>query len=178
MTRRRPEAPPAPASPAAAPAVTGPANGHVARRGELMAEVFLEIMEPAFLARGDVLPVTFLAGLPNGDGGVNTWSVDVLATADPVGEAGAVTLPAGRFDRLANSSPPTLLLVADALRDELFYAWPAEVDAARRGGTCEVPVRPAKADRDALLARFTAPPAHAFAAIGGTSPAEVVRAAA
>ena len=159
MTRRRLEAPPAPA-----PAATGPANEHVARLGELMAEVFLEKLEPTFLARGDFLPVTFLAGLRNADGGVNTWPVQAVATADPVGEAGRVTLPVGEFDRLARSSPPALLLVADALRDELFYAWPAEGAAgAAVGGTCEVSVRPAKADRAALLARLTAPPARAAA---------------
>ena len=170
MARRRPQAPPAPAGRPTAPAAdrrgpTGPANGHVARRGELMAEIFLEKHEPAFLARGDFLPVTFLAGFRNEAGGLNHWPVQVVSTADPVGEAGRATLPAAEADRLARSSPPALLLVADALRTELFYAWPADLAPqppaapGARDGVREIPVRLVKPDEAALLARLTAPPA-------------------
>ena len=125
----------------------------------------------------------FFVGFRNGDGGVNIWPVEVVPTTDPVGEACRHRVPAARYDELAKSSPPALLLVADALRSELYYAWPAdggaEFEGTGPGAAYAVPLRPADAAGKAeLRARFTAPSAHAVARVGGRSSEEVARAAA
>ena len=181
MTRRT-TAPPA----AGPPGAVIPAE-KIGRRGELMAEVFLEGLDPAFLGRGEFRnfhEFDFFAGFRNGDGGFNTWPVEVLATANPVGETGRYRLPRSRFEPLARSSPPVLLLVADALRSELFYAWSdrAEPEPAGEHGGIElytVPVRRVdEAGRGDVLARLTEPPARAAARAGGKAVLDIAKAAA
>ena len=81
---------------------TAPTN-LVARRGELMAELFLQELEPAFVAQ----PVTdfaydFFIGFSKPDGGINTYAVEVKATEQPINgklpDASRPIPPLGKFE--------------------------------------------------------------------------------
>jgi len=57
----------------------------IGRRGELIAELFLQDLNPSFVAK----PTTdfgydFFVGFPNSDGGINNYAVQVKATERPV----------------------------------------------------------------------------------------------
>ncbi len=95
-----------------------------------MAELFLEGLEPVSVARppqdfGYDLLVVF----KNSKGGVNTFGVEVIATQRPVPARFVVDRPT--YDRLAHSTIPGLLLVADVKQNKLFFAWPPRVDTRR-----------------------------------------------
>lgn len=108
----------------------------VARRGELLAEFFLEDFAPALLARPSAeLGFDYLMGLPNPEGGMNLAAVQVKATDRPVPSR----MPISRemYDRMAHSNVPVLLLVVDVKRNLLYYATPgsdADADDAGTGG--------------------------------------------
>ena len=96
----------------------------VARRGELLAELFLQELDAEFIAR----PATdfgydFFIGFKNPDDGVNIAAVELKATEGPVQPRYRV--PKQLFRRLANSNIPVLLLVADVKENRLFYALPS-----------------------------------------------------
>lgn len=96
------------------------------RRGELMAELFLQELEPEFVAQSsaDDFAFDFLVGFANKDGGVNTYAVEVKATERPIKDTFRV--PRDLFNRLAHSNIPLILLVVDVKQNTLFYAWPSE----------------------------------------------------
>jgi hypothetical protein len=98
------------------------------RRGELMAELFLEGLQPLSVARpphdfGYDLLVVF----KNSKGGINTFGVEVKATERPV--PSRFVIDRRTYDRLAHSTIPGILLVADVKRNKLFFALPPRVDA-------------------------------------------------
>ncbi|HEX8673746.1 MAG TPA: DUF4365 domain-containing protein [Longimicrobium sp.] len=115
----------------------------VARRGELLAEFFLEDFAPALLARPSAdLGFDYLMGLPNSEGGMNLAGVQVKATDRPVPSR----MPVSRemYDRMAHSNVPVLLLVVDVKRNLLYYAdSDARVDD---GGTDRVVVQLTEVD--------------------------------
>ena len=95
----------------------------VGRRGELLAELFLQELGPEFVARPAAdLGYDFFVGFENADGGVNVAGVKVIATDRPVQSPYPVQQQL--FRRLANSNIPVLLLVADVKENQLFYAFP------------------------------------------------------
>jgi hypothetical protein len=95
----------------------------VGRRGELMAELFLQDLEPASIARAPQdFGYDYLVGFPNSKGGINTFGVVVKATERPV--ASSFLIDRQTYDRLAHSAPPGLLFVADVKHNRLFCAWP------------------------------------------------------
>lgn len=95
----------------------------VARRAELMAELFLQEFGPVFLSRPTTPDVGYdlLGGFPNEKGGINTFAVQVKAIEEPPG--GRIQISRRTFDRFAHSNVPGLLLVADAKHNRLYYAW-------------------------------------------------------
>jgi len=107
----------------------------VARRGELLAEFFLEDFAPAFLARPSLdLGYDYLMGIANAEGGMNLAAVQVKATERPV--PSRMPIRRDMYDRLAHSNVPVLLLVADVKRNLLYYAMPdsdAHADVAGAG---------------------------------------------
>lgn len=113
----------------------------VARRGELIAELFLQELEPAFVAQPETdFAYDFFIGFSKPDGGLNTYAVEVHATAQPVN--GKFRMPAEQYRRLANSNIPVLLLIVDVKRNRLFYAWPDadSAQAAQNAVVTTVPV--------------------------------------
>jgi len=112
----------------------------VARRGELLAEFFLEDFAPALLARPSAdLGFDYLVGLPNLEGGMNLAAVQVKATERPVPSR----MPIGRemYDRMAHSNVPVLLLVVDVKRNLLYYAMPDSDAESDHAGTGRVVVQ-------------------------------------
>jgi hypothetical protein len=100
-------------------------NSHsafVARRAELLAELFLQGLDPVFLSRptSAELGYDFLVGFANSQGGTNTFAVLVRATERPA--SSRFTVPRESFNRLTRSNIPGLLLVVDAKHNQLFYA--------------------------------------------------------
>lgn len=95
------------------------------RRGELMAELFLQELAPEFVAQ----PTTedfgfdFLIGFANKEGGVNTYAVEVKATEQPVRDAFRVRRDL--FNRLVHSNIPLILLVVDVKHNLLYFSWPS-----------------------------------------------------
>lgn len=99
----------------------------VTRRGELMAELFLQDLEPASLARPPHdFGYDFLVAFTNSKGGMNTFGVEVRATERPV--QSPFVIDRRTYDRLTHSTIPGLLLVADVKQNKLFLAWPPRVD--------------------------------------------------
>lgn len=94
----------------------------VSRRGELLAELFLEELNPEFMARSpDQFGYDFLVGFPNSRGGINNISVEVKSTERV--PRGQYVISKRLFDRLSRSNTPALLLVADVKDNKLFFAW-------------------------------------------------------
>ena len=95
-----------------------------------MAELFLEGLQPVSVARPPHdFGYDFLVVFKNSKGGINTFGVEVKATERPV--RSRLMIDKRIYDRLANSTPPGLLLVADVKRNELFFAWPSRADTRR-----------------------------------------------
>jgi hypothetical protein len=108
-----------------------------------MAELFLEDLELAFVARTPVASdfgYDFFVGSPNSKGGINLTAVEVKATERVV--SSYYVIDSRLFARLAYSNIPGLLLVADVKQNRLFYAWPTEVDSSDSlaKGCCGTPI--------------------------------------
>jgi hypothetical protein len=101
----------------------------VARRGELMAELFLQDLGLDFVARptGD-FGYDFFAGISNAKGGINNIAVEVKATDHVVGNR--YSIPRQQYDRWANSNIPVLLLVVDVKENKFYYDWPSPAESA------------------------------------------------
>jgi hypothetical protein len=93
------------------------------RRGDLLAELFLQELGAEFVARPTAdLGYDFFVGFNNSDGGVNIAAVEVKATDRAVN--GHYPVEKRLFRRLANSNIPVLLLVVNVKENRLFYALP------------------------------------------------------
>ena len=129
----------------------------VTRRGELMAELFLQSLEPVSIARPpEDLGYDLLVSFANSRGGINTFGVEVKATEQPSGSFAVINRRV--YDLLAHSTIPGLLLVADVKRNNLFYAWPPRLDTRRsEPKTIKVPLFPIDDEtKKELHRRFTA----------------------
>ncbi len=117
-------------------------SGYVARRGELLAELFLEDLKPEFVARttGDV-GYDFLVGFRNSRGGVNNTPVEVKATERL--HQNRFPLKREQYNRFAYSNIPVLFIVVDVKDNRLFYNWISSDDAA------------ASAERNTVMIRLT-----------------------
>ena len=113
------------------------------RRAELLAEVFFQELDPAFLSRPPTPDVGYdlLVGFRNERSGINTFAIEVVSTEEPVGDR--ISIGRATFDRLAHSNVPGILLVADVKRNRLYYAWLQSdgPDARGRNATILIPVR-------------------------------------
>lgn len=138
----------------------------VARRGELLAELFLQDFSPAFLARpSDDLGYDYFMGLPNAGGGLNLSAVQVKPTERPV----CPSLPIRRdaYDRMAHSNVPVLLLVVDVKRNKFYYAMRDANARADEAGAATVVVELTEVDesvKQELRSRLSGLPGSASAA--------------
>jgi hypothetical protein len=115
----------------------------VARRAELMAELFFQSLDAAYVARFEHdLAFDLLVGLPNQQGGIDNFAVEVKATQQPV--RSGFRIPRKIHERLSHSNTPAMLLVADVKQDRLYYAWLRPEQAAA-----------ARSDRDTIVVPLT-----------------------
>jgi hypothetical protein len=113
------------------------------RRGDLLAELFLQELGAEFVARPTAdLGYDFFVGFNNPEGGVNIAAVEVKATDRPV--HAHYPVQKRLFRRLANSNIPVLLLVVNVKENRLFYAlagsYPLGEDAD--ANTVSIPLTP------------------------------------
>jgi hypothetical protein len=102
----------------------------VGRRAELMAELFLQDLNPLFISRSRTdsdIGFDFFVGFRNANGGTNTIGVVVKGTAREV--LSVYVIDALSFKRLLHSNVPGLLLVVEVKDNKLFYAWHGQFDA-------------------------------------------------
>lgn len=134
------------------------------RRGELLAELFLQELHPEFVARpASDLGYDFFVGFSNADGGLNIAAVEVRTTERPVQQRHPVEQRL--FRRLANSNLPVLLLVVNVKENRLFYALPAlqATEGDADAGMVSISVTPIdEAAKHELRSLLTTP--HAVAA--------------
>jgi hypothetical protein len=110
----------------------------VARRGELMAELFLQDLSPASIARPPQdFGYDFLVVFANSKGGNNTFGVEVKATELPV--RSPIRIARKIYDLMAHSTIPGFLLVADVKKNQLFFGFPPRVDT-RNAESALVPI--------------------------------------
>ena len=130
------------------------------RRAELMTELFLEELQPRFVARvtNSDFVFDFLISFLNARGGINTFAVYVKSTEQPVN--GKFELQRDLYKTLANSNLPVLLLVVDVKQNQFYYAWPRDnPELAPVGDSVRVPVRLVDNDaRQQLIARMASNP--------------------
>jgi len=119
----------------------------VDRRGELIVELFLQDLEPAFVAQSTLdFGYDFLVGFINAEGGINTSAVVTKATEQPVPDR--YGLPKKIYEQLAYANIPVLLLVANVKENRLYHAWiKPQHSADCANGTISVPV--VEIDREA-----------------------------
>ena len=110
------------------------------RRAELLAEVFFQELDPAFIARPPTPDVGYdlLVGFPNEKAGINTFAVEVKSTEQPVGPR--FPIQRTTFNRIAHSNVPGILLVVDVKRNRLYYAWLRSNGHERGAATISIPV--------------------------------------
>ena len=100
-------------------------SSFVGRRGELLAESFIQALNPTFFAKPDTqrMPFDYFVGFTDKKGLLKTYAVEVKATEKEIGNK--YTFPASKrtLDNFKNSNLPVMFLVADVKRNRLFYNW-------------------------------------------------------
>jgi hypothetical protein len=135
----------------------------IARRAELLAELFFQELTPEFVSRptAEDLGYDLLVGFRNEKNGINTFAVEIKGTDRPVSRS---SLTRSSFDRLAHSNLPGMLMVADVKASRLYYAWLKPGAAERHGNAVSVPVIEIDSrTKEALKAELTATDASAAA---------------
>jgi hypothetical protein len=97
-------------------------NEIIGRRAELLAELFLQELEPEFVARPrDDFEYDFLAGFRNPRGGINNIAVEVKSTEKLAGKHYPISKR--KYVRWAYSNIPILLLIINVKENRYYYAW-------------------------------------------------------
>lgn len=93
----------------------------VGRRGELLAELFLQDLKPAFFLKSQAsnFEFDFLIGFKNVNGGLNAFAIEVKATEKPI--RGHFLIGSKPFDRLRHSNIPVILLLVDTKENNIYY---------------------------------------------------------
>lgn len=115
--------------------------GIIGRRSELLAELFLQELQPKFLSRPTQdVGFDFLMGFTNREGGMNTFAVEVKGTEHAI--SSSFPIDKRLYRRLVSSKPPGFLLAVDVKQNKLFYAWPErdETSLDSTTGKIKVPV--------------------------------------
>jgi hypothetical protein len=112
----------------------------IERRGELMVELFLQDLEPAFLAEANFeVGYDFFVGFINTNGGVNTSAVVAKATEESV--QNQYYLSREHYNQLAYSNIPVLFLVVNVKENKLYFAWISPQDSRNEGnGKVSIPM--------------------------------------
>ncbi len=100
-------------------------NEFVGRRAELLAELFLQELEPEYLARPTTdLTYDLLAGFRNVNGGINYIAVEVKSSVRMTQDR--YPIQRSKYELWANSNIPVLLLIVDVKENRLYFHWPSK----------------------------------------------------
>ena len=95
----------------------------IARRAELIVELFLQDLDPLFATRPtEDFGFDYLIGFTNSQNGLNLIAVEVKSTERPI--EGHFSIQKRLYERWSHSNIPVLLLVVDVKQNQLFYALP------------------------------------------------------
>jgi hypothetical protein len=109
---------------------TSTSNELVERRGELLAEFFLQQLGAESVARPpQEFGFDFLVVFTNSQGGKNTFGVEVKSTERLLSRYW--TIDRRTYGQLAHSTMPGFLLVADVKQNRVFFAFPPRLDTRR-----------------------------------------------
>jgi len=93
----------------------------IGRRAELMAELFLQDLNPDFVAKPTSdFGYDFYLGFQNPNGGINNYAVQVKATSRPV--PSQFPIKTRLYKLLTYSNIPAFLIVVDVKQNKLYYA--------------------------------------------------------
>ena len=126
------------------------------RRGELLAELFLQDLQPLFVAQpsGRDFGIDFFVGFTNARGGVNIVTVEVKATEELASPR--FRLKKNQFALLANSNVPGLILVVDVKRRRYYFCIADAADAEAGAEFVSFPLTEVDdASRKALVDRLS-----------------------
>lgn len=141
----------------------------IERRGELLAELLLEELSPAFLAQPtDDFGYDFFLGISNEKGGVNIAAVRLKSTEQPV--SSEFRIDRTLYQSLTHSNVPVLFLVANVKQNRVYYAMPGLDAPGDPAGTDMVNVHLTEIDdrvKEELRSRLAAPPQAALAEAAG-----------
>lgn len=99
----------------------------IGRRSELIAELFLQDLDPSYVLESDGLDVgfDFLLGVPNECGGINSVAVAVKTLSEtPVSDY--LDIDCNEFRRLRNSNLPILMLWIDEKTRDVWFGFPTD----------------------------------------------------
>jgi hypothetical protein len=97
---------------------------HVARRAELLAQLFLEDMQPVTLLETtpDNCDFDFLLGLETPGHGVRHFAVEVKAVENLTRPEVTVSMPAKAISHWRGSNLPLVFLIVDAKQNRYYFA--------------------------------------------------------
>jgi hypothetical protein len=133
------------------------------RRAELLAEIFLQDLQPAFVARLELreIPFDFLAGFKSTDGFLTIVAIEVKAVSRLDDSRFWFHASKDQLTFLRASNLPVLLLFVDTKQNRIFYTWgetlaapPSDVKM-RRGFPRSLLTPTDGAGRQRLLAQLT-----------------------
>jgi hypothetical protein len=128
----------------------------LSRRAELMVELFLQELNPAFIAQPSRdIGFDYLVSFPSRRGSSNTFGVAVKATTKH--DAPVFAVSKRMYNQLAHSNSSAFLLVADVKQNKLYFGFPPKIDTRKTGSTIDVPLTQINSQtRKDLYKRLTA----------------------
>ncbi len=113
-------------------------------RAELLVEDFLSRLKPPHFVEvaGGNLDFDYVVALKRSDGGLKYIAIEVKQTDNPVSDSFPL-IRRGNLSKSSNSNMPTVLVVADTKRNDLYYGFISEAKVTNRGfraGVVEVSV--------------------------------------
>jgi hypothetical protein len=138
----------------------------VGRRAELIAELFLQDLDPKFISRPTSPEIGYdlLVGFHNDKGGTNTFAIQVKSTEQS--SPSRYVINRNVFNRMIHSNVPTLLLVADVKQNSLCYAWLKSSNGIKGQRTVSVQLTPVNVVSKKELYKQLTRSNHAVAAAG------------
>jgi hypothetical protein len=127
------------------------------RRGKLLAELFLQDLQPQNLMEVSDNPIfDYFAGFRTKAGALITIGVQVKATEQPIRDAYPLQVSRPRLEDFTNSNIPVLFLIVDVKENQIFFAWASAIDPRKAAHTTalrvvKLPVKKADAPARAQL---------------------------
>lgn len=113
-------------------------NPH-AERGKLLAELFLQKLNPVYLAETEAgsMPYDYFLTVRGSKDRLTTVAVELKTPRVPVGSEFRFQAPSREVTSLKHSNLPVLVLVADTAKDKVFFNWAKLLESkpAKAAGT-------------------------------------------